>query len=50
MCWFGKITDRKIANEDIKCWKMVINLRKEPFFRPFYRYTNCNMIYEVGNT
>ena len=50
MCWTGLGTDRKLAKEDIKCWKVVLSLGVESFFRPPIRYTQSDMIYEVGNT
>jgi hypothetical protein len=50
MCWHGKLENRKIATEDLKCYKIVLKFSYEPFFRPYYRCNKSPIIYEVGKT
>ena len=50
MCWHGILKNRKIATEDLKCYKIVIKFNYEPFFRPYFRCNDSPMIYEVGKT
>ena len=50
MCWHGILKNRKIATEDLKCYKIVLKFNYEPFFRPYFRCNDSPMIYEVGET
>ena len=50
MCWNGILKNRKIATEDLKCYKIVSKFNYEPFFRPYFRCNDSPMIYEVGKT
>ena len=50
MCWHGILKNRKIATEDLKCYKIVSKFNYEPFFRPYFRCNDSPMIYEVGKT
>lgn len=52
MCWHGILENKKIATEDVKCYKIVLRFVDEPYlcFRPYFRYKNTPMEYEIGKT